>query len=360
MLLKKGIRVDLCFYTTKANRLKSRDAKLQGLVVFDLAASFRREACNLPKCLSADERLRAMTCILMIFVVGIFVLVQPSLGEGSSSPQESVLEGFEGEIIGDTKISVDISNLDRGLVRVKYNQPENPKKLKVIIEKDDVKYTYNLNSEGEFEPYPLQMGDGQYSLKVYANVIENRYVNIYATDFQVKLQDEKAPFLNSTCLIKFDEDSKSAQLAKELTKDAQTDQDKLHSIYQYIVKNITYDYDKAKNVKPGYIPDCDATLESGKGICFDYSSLLAAMLRSVNVPSKLIMGYVAPDYVYHAWNEVYLEGKGWVRIGEFYSVYKEGEGWIRMDATFAANSQDQARISEFMIEEGNYKKSLEY
>lgn len=296
-----------------------------------------------------------MTCIIMIFAVGIAVLAQPSLGQGSSSPEESA-----SEVIGDTKISVDISNLDRGLVRVKYNQPENPKKLKVMIEKDDVKYTYNLNPEGQFEPYPLQLGDGQYSLKVYANVIENRYVNIYTTDLQVKLIDEKAPFLNSTCFVKFDEESKSAKLAKELTKDAQTDQDKLNLIYQYIVKNITYDYEKAKNVKPGYTPDCDATLESGKGICFDYSSLLAAMLRSVEVPTKLIMGYVAPDYLYHAWNEVYIEGKGWVRIGEFYSVYKEGEGWIRMDATFAANSQDQARISEFMIEEDNYKKSLEY
>ena len=103
-------------------------------MVFHLAASFRREACYLPKCLSVDERLRAMTCIILTFVVGIAVLAQPSLGQGSSSPQESGLEGFEAEVIGDTKISVDISNLDRGLVRVKYNQPENPKKLKVMIE----------------------------------------------------------------------------------------------------------------------------------------------------------------------------------------------------------------------------------
>ena len=92
-----------------------------------------------------------MTCIIMIFVVGIAVLAQPSLGQGSSSPQESALEGFEAEVIGDTKISVDISNLDRGLVRVKYNQPESPKKLKVMIEKDDVKYTYNLNPEDVYK-----------------------------------------------------------------------------------------------------------------------------------------------------------------------------------------------------------------
>ena len=53
-----------------------------------------------------------------------------------------------------------------------------------------------------------------------------------------------------------------------------------------------------------------------------YSSLLASMLRSLDVPTKLVTGYVAPDYLYHAWNEVYIEGTGWVRINRFYSTYK--------------------------------------
>jgi transglutaminase-like putative cysteine protease len=325
-----------------------------------MAASFRREGYYLPRGMCTEKRAGAIICLALILAVTLGVLLRPSSGQSGSSAEGAAIEEPQLGIVGDGKVSIDISNLDRGLVRVKYNEPENPKKLKVIIEKGEVRYTYNLNSEGEFEPYPLQMGNGQYSLKVFSNVVENRYVNIYTTYFEVKLADDKAPFLNSTCFIKFDETSKSAKLAKELTRDAETDQEKVSLIYEYIVANVTYDYEKAKNVKPGYTPDCDATLESGKGICFDYSSLLAAMLRSVDVPSKVVMGYVAPDYAYHAWNELYIEGKGWVRIGTFYSVYKEGEGWIRMDATFAANSEDQARISEFVIEEGNYKKSLEY
>ncbi|MGI6627015.1 MAG: transglutaminase-like domain-containing protein [Bacillota bacterium] len=101
-------------------------------------------------------------------------------------------------------------------------------------------------------------------------------------------------------------------------------------------------------------------LEAGKGICFDYSSLLASMLRSLDVPTKLVTGYVAPDYLYHAWNEVYIEGTGWVRINRFYSTYKEGEGWMRMDPTFAASMKGSSRVSSFIENEDNYKKKLEY
>jgi len=293
-----------------------------------------------------------------IVIVGIFL--SPSFGRSNPSYAEMDEVGSKELIVGNQKALVDLSYLADGVVRVKYNQPETPKKLKVIIEKGEEKYTYDLRADGEFEPYPLQLGDGQYLLKVFANVIDNRYVNIYAASFEVKLADDKGPFLSSTSLIKFDDTSKAVKLASELTLDCKSDEEKLEAIYEYIVENVTYDHEKAKSVKPGYIPNCDVTLESGKGICFDYASLLAVMLRSVGVPTKLVMGYVAPDYVYHAWNEVFLEGKGWVRIGEFYSIYKEGEGWIRMDSTFAANSNDPAEIGEFMTKDGNYVKRFEY
>ena len=42
-----------------------------------------------------------------------------------------------------------------------------------------------------------------------------------------------------------------------------------------MITNISYDEEKARTVESGYLPDVDETLESGKGICFDYAALNA-------------------------------------------------------------------------------------
>ncbi len=298
------------------------------------------------------------TSIIIAVMLAFFGSV--SIAHHGPPSQEAKDTGDKVQVIENEKASADISDLGHGIVKVKYNQTQSPKKLKVIIEKDQERYIYDLNSGGDFEPYPLQMGDGKYSLRVLVNIAGNRYATVFGTSLDVELVDEKAPFLAACQLVRYDKSPKTVKLAKDLAKDAKTDKEKLEAIYGYIVNNISYDWDKAKAVKPGYLPDCDKILESGKGICFDYSSLLASMLRSLDVPTKLITGYVAPDYLYHAWNEVYIEGTGWIRINRFYSTYKEGEGWIRMDPTFAASMKGSSKAADFIENEDNYRKKLEY
>ncbi|UUZ86988.1 transglutaminase-like domain-containing protein [Paenibacillus sp. P26] len=58
----------------------------------------------------------------------------------------------------------------------------------------------------------------------------------------------------------------------------------------------------------------EAAFETNQGICYDASALFAAMLRSSGVPVKLVQGYAPGIRQYHAWNEVYLEGKGWITM----------------------------------------------
>ena len=72
-------------------------------------------------------------------------------------------------------------------------------------------------------------------------------------------------------------------LANQLGEQASSETDAVARIYEYIKENIVYDYDKAAGDVTGYVPDPDQTLSSGKGICFDYASLAAAMLRSQGI-----------------------------------------------------------------------------
>ena len=81
----------------------------------------------------------------------------------------------------------------------------------------------------------------------------------------------------------------------------------------------------------GYIPDPDRTYEERTGICFDYASLAAAMLRSLGIPCKIITGYVSPDGIYHAWNMVYIDGE-WISV----EISVGPDSWTRIDLTFAA------------------------
>ncbi|MGI6620980.1 MAG: transglutaminase-like domain-containing protein [Bacillota bacterium] len=298
-----------------------------------------------------------LATVLIVMILALSVSISVAHPGSADEPSQ---EPKQPKLIGNHRASVDISNVSNGLVRIAYNEPESPKKLKVIIDKDGERYIYDLNSRGEFEPYPLQMGNGTYSIKVLAHIADNRYATIFGTSLDAELEDENAPFLTAHQLVMFHEDSRAAKLAKELTEDAETEIEKIEVICGYIVDNISYDYAKARTVKPGYLPGPDEILEAGKGICFDYASLLAAMLRSLGIPTKLVTGYVAPDYLYHAWNEVYVEGTGWIRINRFYSIYKEGHGWVHMDPTFAAGLKGSSFCSEFINNSDNYRKRLEY
>ena len=111
--------------------------------------------------------------------------------------------------------------------------------------------------------------------------------------------------------------------------------------------HFSYDYEKAKTVTSGYLPELDAVLAERKGICFDYAALMTAMLRSQEVPCKLVVGYAGS--VYHAWISVWTEDNGWIDGVIFF----DGNTWKRMDPTFASSGEGDPEIMEF-IQNGTY------
>ena len=126
---------------------------------------------------------------------------------------------------------------------------------------------------------------------------------------------------------------------KELAASCTTDADIAAAVYDYMVKNIQYDTEKAATVQNGYLPSPDETLKTGKGICFDYASLAAAMLRSEGIPCKLITGYVGEE-TYHAWNSFYVESEGWITV----EIRAKADEWQRVDITFAAGGMPAGEI----------------
>lgn len=248
--------------------------------------------------------------------------------------------------------SIDASNTSQGYVMVKYNGTNEKVKLQITCP-DQSCYTYLISDRGAYDTFPLTAGNGSYALQVLENVAGDTYTVSLAQSINVNIEDEFLPFLYPNQYVNFHTDSKAVSKGSDLAKDTYSDLDVVQNIYNYVIKNISYDTEKAQNVSYGYVPDIDDTLSSKKGICFDYATLMASMLRSQNIPTKLEVGYSGDAY--HAWISTYIDDKGWVDdIIQF-----NGDTWQIMDPTLAATN-DSAAVKKYIGDGSHYVVKYTY
>ena len=129
-------------------------------------------------------------------------------------------------------------------------------------------------------------------------------------------------FLAKGRFCSWSEKGPCARRALKLAGSADTDSEVLSRVYAWVASHIAYDHEKAARLAGGrgYVPDPDQTYRDRMGVCFDYASLMVAMLRSVGIPAKLVVGYV-DDGLEHAW-----------------VVAWAGNRWCRCDPTMAAGT----------------------
>ena len=301
---------------------------------------------------SINKKGARIACAVLAIVVAVGIAI-PLLAQAGVIPQkEAVQSGVT--VYKNSKATVDASNLPLGFVSVSYTGGKDVRIKVQITKTGGTTYTYNLNNKGTAETFPLTEGDGKYTVKVFENTRGTKYAQAYSCSLDLKLTSEFSPFLYSNQYVNFSDDSKVVAKAAELTKGLTTDLDKVTEIYHYVINNITYDYQLAATVASGYLPDVDAVLESGKGICFDYAAVMSAMLRSQNIPCKLIVGYAGT--VYHAWINVYIEGVGWVD----HLIYFNGEDWSMMDPTFVSNGKNNPAVLKYVGDGTNYTEKYAY
>ena len=248
--------------------------------------------------------------------------------------------------------SIDASNTSQGYVMVKYNGTNEKVKLQITCP-DQSCYTYLISDRGAYDTFPLTAGNGSYTLQVLENVAGDTYTVSLTQSINVSIEDEFLPFLYPNQYVNFHADSQAVSKGSDLAKDTYSDLDVVQNIYNYVIKNISYDTEKAQNVSYGYVPDVDDTLSSKKGICFDYAALMTSMLRSPNIPTKLEVGYSGDAY--HAWISTYIDDKGWVDdIIQF-----DGDTWQIMDPTLAATN-DSAAVKKYVGDGSHYVVKYTY
>jgi len=264
----------------------------------------------------------------------------PSVGTTPLQPYTAVYASFDAAAAtpsADGSSSIDVSHVADGYVAA---QGTSSARLKFQVICGQSTYNYDLDSSGTPAIFPLNCGSGTYTFRVMQNTSGDKYVELQSLTQDVALADEFQPFLRNNAVCNYGPSSRCVALADQLRGESTTEIDLVTRIYDYITDNVAYDYDEAGTVEAGYLPDPDEVLSSRKGICFDYASLAAAMMRSQGIPCKIITGYVDPENIYHAWNVIWFQDSGWVSV----EIAVSQNEWKRIDMTFAAAEGDEGAL----------------
>ena len=242
-------------------------------------------------------------------------VMQPELGE------EYVVNG---------DVTVNIGNVSRGYFKVRHQTEANA--LVKIMSYGEPDF-FNLAGNNEWEVFPLTGGDGVYTIQVLEYYGDRVFMVVFSHDVYVSLENQNLPFLYPSRYVNFNEASEAVVRASRLAGQAGSDFEIVQLVYNYITANIGFDMEFAMAVYSGFIlehiPNADATLATGTGICFDFAVLMAAMLRSQNIPTRLEIGYVLG--IFHAWVAVYVSGVDWGN-----AAHPTVSGWGLFDPTTTA------------------------
>lgn len=117
---------------------------------------------------------------------------------------------------------------------------------------------------------------------------------------------------------------RSREFAQQLRNSVNSDRDYVYAVLRHFQENPFYYTLNPELLGENRIDDF--LFNTRQGFCEHYASTFAFLMRAAGVPTRVVVGYQGAEYnrfedymmVYqynaHAWNEVWLEGEGWVRF----------------------------------------------
>jgi putative cell wall-binding protein/transglutaminase-like putative cysteine protease len=129
-------------------------------------------------------------------------------------------------------------------------------------------------------------------------------------------------------------------LAQSIASGTGSNYEKVVAVHDWVAANIYYDYDAYLGKTEKASTDALTTLANKRSVCDGYSTLTAALLRSLGIPTRHVSGLAVNSIVSnqtrtawndstdtitsnHAWNEAYIDGR-WVIID---TTWDSGNKW---------------------------------
>ncbi len=191
-------------------------------------------------------------------------------------------------------------------------------------------------SSGWVSAVYLREGPGAYTIQVLEKPAE-RGPDAPGNSFTIRgkvhfnLTENIDPFLQPSSAVQSD-DPVIRTLSKSIVHGAVSNREKARAIHDWMIKNITYDFDmmakmdagKSFEAITGVSPTALLTLKKRSGICAEFSILAAALLRSSGIRAKVVSGQTPRGA--HSWSRAWIDNH-WIEIdttwdqggfGEFY------------------------------------------
>ena len=248
--------------------------------------------------IAGKGRTRTAVCVMLVLVVCASLI---TLAAGINLPKASGKS-----VKKDGKMVVDCSNISAGYIMVKAKKTS--KRLKLQISTADAKLNYDLNSDGEYEVFPLQLGNGKYQVSLFENVTGKKYAKEGSVKLSVKMKDTLSCFTYPNQYVNYDENTACVKQSLAMCKGMKDQAEIYRTVCKYIKDNFVYDFMKSVSVKAGQLPDIDDCWKKKMGICQDLSAMTCAMLRCQGIPARLMIGTVGAN-TYHAWVVAVVNGK---------------------------------------------------
>ncbi len=326
----------------------------------------------------------------------------PVIGDSELFDNENLVKKMQttadAKVLGENHIGydwaeIDWSNADRGYIRVKANKQlttytscmlrwyeKEPKESKLHNQSK----SYAI-PEGKWTNIPLTGNSTEFAVIIEQGFNREEFEAISNAEteeeiakanasyrdpiqarFSGKQIDEDALWLLSYGWVDYENAPEVCAKAQELTKDCKTNAEKITVIFEYITKAIKYDQAKYEKMVADTIATntgkdngadsylmkqgLSETMSSKKGVCEDYTNLMAAMLRSIGVPCKVCVGVVYTGEIIknysdngwapHAWVSVSPDTEG-LNLNAL-GAGTEPDGWIRLDPTWGDTSEGRA------------------
>jgi len=228
-------------------------------------------------------------------------------------------------------------------------------RFKVLVDAPDgAVYQFTIDQPGQYITIGLSRGNGHYIAAFWQNTTDNLYASMFVVQLDVEIENQMLPFLYPNQYVFFTPDDRAVRLSQEVTEGATSEIEAIEAIYLWCVMNLSYDYNKARTVQPGYLPDNNDTLDTLNGICFDYAVLCTSMMRAQRMPTRIEIGYIGD--VYHAWLSIYTSEHGMIRK----VIVFDPDTWVLLDPTMDSSSKTPLGLGPLFIKPEDYQPMFYY
>ena len=238
---------------------------------------------------------------MVVFLLALTLFAVGAIAHASS--EDAVWPESSGEVVQqDGKLVIDASHMDLGYVMCCVSAPTNHR-MKVRVAYKGAQLTYDLDNEGDYEVFPLQLGSGNYEFSLFENVKGTKYSAEGKITLSAQLSDENAAFLVPNQYVDYAKTTNAVIKSDELA----TQGDIYQTVCDFMTNEFSYDFVRAKTISPGELPEIEQCFDNRAGICQDLSAVMVCMLRVQGIPAKLMIGYA--DKYYHAWTVALVDGQ---------------------------------------------------